>query len=165
MPVVALNSTVITNRNASPPTQNPQYLSGGTLQRAVATFELTNNDSIGSTYRICELPRNASIHSIRIFCDAVTSAAGDLGLYQTTANGGAVKAVSCYATAQSIASAITLGTEIMFEFRDIANLERRVWQDAGDSADPGRNYDLVFTLTAASTAAGTLSFMVVWAEL
>lgn len=165
MPVFNLNSTAITNRNASPPVHTAMYLSAGTVKRAVATFECTSNDSISSTYRICELPRNACINSIRVFCDAITSAAGDLGLYQTTANGAAVKAVSCYATAQSIATAITLGTEIAFEARDIANLQRRVWEDAGDTSDPGRNYDLVFTLTAASTAAGTLSFMVEWTEL
>lgn len=165
MAVVDRKSTVLTNRDASPAAMNAQYLSGGTVKRAVATFELANGDSIASIFRICELPRNASIHSIRIFCDAITSGAGDLGLYQTTANGGAVKSVSCYATAQSIASAITLGTEIMFEFRDVANLQRRVWEDAGDTADPGRNYDLAMTLTAAAAAAGTLSFMVEWVEL
>ena len=67
---------------------------------------------------------------------------------------------ACYASAQSLASAITAGTNINFEAKDIANIQRQVWQDAGASTDPGYWYDLVFTLTAAAGSAGTISLEV-----
>lgn len=160
MAVVDRKSTILTNRDTVPRINNPSYLAGGTRQQARATFELANGDSIGSTYRICQVPSTAIINSIRIFCDAITSGAADVGLYQTTDNGSAVVSATTYASAQSIASAIVTGTEIAFEQRDIANVEKRVWEDAGLSADNGRFYDIVATLTAAAAAAGTLSFIV-----
>jgi len=160
MAVVDRKSTALTNRDASPRVNNPPHLQGGTRLQARATFELANGDSIASIFRIAQLPTNAIVNRIKLFCDAITSAAGDVGLYKTTDNGSAVVSVACYATAVSIASAITVGTEIMFEAKDIANIEKRVWEDAGLTSDPGGFLDLAMTLTAAAAAAGTLSFLV-----
>lgn len=160
MAVVDRKSTALTNRDTAPRINNPPHLQGGTRLQARATFELANGDSIASIFRICQLPSNAIVNSIRLFCDAITSGAGDIGLYKTTDAGSAVVAVSAYATAQSIASAIVVGTECAFEARDIANVEKRVWEDAGATSDPGGFYDLALTLTAATTAAGTVSFIV-----
>lgn len=160
MAVVDRFSTALTNRNASPPAQSNPQLASGTVLSARATFALANGDSIGSTYRICQLPSNASIKSIKLFCDAITSGAADIGLYQTTANGGAVVDADAYASAQTIASANVLGIEVAFEARNITAVEQQVWQDAGLTADPQRMYDLVATLTAAAAANGDLTFIV-----
>lgn len=160
MAVVDVKSTALTARDASPRQNNPPHLQGGTRQHLRATFELANGDSIGSTYRIGQLPTGAIVNSIRVFCDAITSAAADVGLYKTTDNGGTVVDADAYASAQSIASAIVVGTEIMFEARNVDKVEKRVWEDAGLTSDPGGFLDLVATLTAATTAAGTLSFIV-----
>ena len=160
MAVVNRLSTALTNRDTVPRINNPPYLSGGTRQQQRATFELANGDSIGSTYRFASVPSGAIINSIRVFCDAITSGAMDVGVYRNTDAGSAVVLATAYATAQSIASAIVTGTEVAFEARDIANVEKRVWEDAGLTTDPGGTLDLVGTLTAATTAAGTLSFIV-----
>ena len=160
MAVVDVKSTLISNRDATPRIQTAAPIDGGQLRSWVATVELANGDSIASIYRLGQVPSAARINSIRIFCDAITSGAGDVGLYQTTANGGAVVAVGAYATAQSIASAITLGTEIAFEARNIDKVANYVWQDAGLTSDPQRFYDICLTLTAATTAAGTVTVMV-----
>jgi hypothetical protein len=95
--------------------------------------------------------------SLTLFCDAITSAAGDLGLYRTASDGGAVVSQTLFASAQSIASAITLGTNVRFEQDDVANVEKRVWELLGLSADPNLEYDVTLTLTAAATAGGTIS--------
>lgn len=157
MAVVNLKSTNITAFDAG--TMVGVSYAGGKLRAQTATFELANGDSIASTYRFARVKSNWRVIAIWLTCDAITSGAGDVGLYQTTANGGAVVLATTYATAQSIASAITgLPVNVAFEARDIANNRRLVWEDAGLTADPQRFYDIALTLTAATTAAGTVSF-------
>lgn len=160
MAVVNVKSTLLTNRDATPRVSNPSANDGARVRSKAFTVEVTNGDSIASTFRLCEVPSNARINSIRLFCDAITSAAADVGLYQTTVNGGAVVDADAYASAQSIAAASVVGIEVMFEARDIDKIANRVWQDAGLSTDPFRDFDIVATLTAAATASGTLSGIV-----
>lgn len=160
MAVVALLSDLITAANAAPPTIIPAARSGGRVRSAVATVELANGDSIASTYRMFRLPSNARVESISLLCDAITSGAGDVGLYETTANGGAVVDVDAYASAQSIATAITtVRNNIAFEARNIASAANLIWQDAALTADSQREYDIVLTLTAATTAAGDVTMI------
>jgi len=40
---------------------------------------------------------------------------------------------------------------------DVANIEKRLWEALGLSADPKIWYDIVVTLTAAAGSAGTIS--------
>ena len=63
-------------------------------------------------------------------------------------------------SAASLASASLVGNELAYEAKDVANIQRQVWQDAGLSADSNRWYELAFTLTAAAGSAGTLSLEV-----
>lgn len=161
MAVVALLSDLITAHDATPPTIIPAARARGRVRSMAATVELANGDSIGSTYRLCRVPSNARVESISLLCDAITSGAGDIGLYQTPANGGAVVDVDAYASAQSIASAITtVRNNVAFEARNIDKVGNLVWQDGGLTSDPQRELDIVLTLTAATTAAGTVSVIV-----
>jgi len=157
MAVVNVKSTLLTNRDAAPRTINPVVNDGARVRSKAFTVEVTNGDSIGSTFRLCDVPSNARINSLRLFFDSITSAAADVGLYQTTANGSAVVDADAYASAVSIASANTTGLEVMFEARNIDKVGKRVFEDAGLTTDPFRDYDLVATLTAAAGATGTLS--------
>jgi hypothetical protein len=160
MSLVDRKSTSLTNRDASPRMNNPAHLQGGTRMQARGTFEIANPQNIGSVFRFCQVPTNATINSIRLFCDAITSAAADVGLYRSTENGGAVVDVDAYASAQTLATANLVGIEVAFEARNIDKIENLVWQDAGLTADPGGVLDIAATLTAAAAAAGTLSFLV-----
>lgn len=161
MAVVTTKSTRISNAESVVQTLDSPGVNHGKLRRTVATIEAAAGDSIASIYRMVRLHSSWTVASIRIFCDALGgSTAADVGLYQCSANpalGGAVAAVSAYSTAVSLVSAITTGTEIAYEARDIANLQRQVFQDAGASADTNRWYELALTLTAAVTSAGTIS--------
>ena len=49
-------------------------------------------------------------------------------------------------------------------FRSISELEQPLWQILGLTADPNVMYDLVATLTAATTAAGTLTVKVEYTQ-
>jgi hypothetical protein len=166
MAVVTTKSTRISNAESVSQILDSVVLNQGRLRTVVGTIEAANGDSIGSKFVFCRLRSDWRAVSIKLYCDAITSGAGDIGLYQTSANpnnGGAVAAVACYASAQSIASASVTGIECAYEAKDIANCQRQVWQDAGASADTQRWYDLVMTLTAATTAAGTVTLEVTYA--
>lgn len=160
MAVVNRKSTALTNRDVAPRINNPSHLQGGARLQARATFAVANGDSIASTFRIVQVPTNAIINSIRLFCDALTSGAASVGLYRTTDNASAVVLAAAYATGQTIAAAITAGTELAFQSRSIGNVEKRVWEDAALTVDPGGYLDLVATLTLATTAGGNMSFIV-----
>jgi hypothetical protein len=164
MAVVNVLSSLLTNRDAAQRTINPVTNDGARMRTKVAVVEVTNGDSIASTFRLFTVPSNARVLGLKVFCDAITSAAIDIGLYQTTANGGAVVDADAYASAQTIATANKLGIETAFEQRDIDKAENRVWQDAGLTTDSKREYDVVATLTAAATASGTLVVMLEYAQ-
>jgi hypothetical protein len=163
MAVVNVSGTNVGNLDAAPPVVNDVTLMGARVRSQVETVEITNGDSIGSTYRLGRIPSNATVLSIRLYCDAITSAAADIGLYQTAANGGAVVDADAYASAVSLAAASTTGTEVAFEQRNVDRVRNKVWNDAGLAADSIRHYDLVATLTAAATATGTLSAVIHYA--
>lgn len=157
MAVVNTKSARCTNADATPRVLDSPNVNHGKVRRTVGTIETVSGDSIGSTYRLARVHSSWTITAINLYCDAITTCAADCGLYRIAAEAsGAVVAVSCYATAQSLASALTTPTNIHYEFKDIANCQRQVWQDAGLTADPGLWYDVTLTLTAAAGAAGTI---------
>lgn len=162
MAVVTTKSLNITNRDASIKVLNNPAIVGGLVKGAAGTVEAVSGDSIASKYIMFQIPSNAAVHSLRLLCDAITACAGDIGLYRTTADGGAVVAVAFFASAQSLASAIVLGTEVSTEAgagstADVANVEKPIWSRLGLTSDPGIMYDVVITLTAAAGSAGTIS--------
>lgn len=163
MALVNVSGTNVGNLDAAPPVVNDVTLMGARVRSQVETVEVTNGDSIGSTYRLGRIPSNATVLSIRLYCDAITGAAADIGLYQTAANGGAAVDADAYGSAVSIATASTTGTEVAFEQRNVDRVRNKVWNDAGLAADSIRHYDLVATLTAAATATGTLSAVIHYA--
>jgi len=168
MAVVFTKSTQLTNRDATPRVINNPSIAKAAVYMAAGTLEVANGDSIASIFRLVSIPSNACGELLKLYCDAITSAAGDIGIYRTTADGGAVVDVDFYASAQSIASAITTGTEVQHEADaadagagfGLADLEKPLWQRLGLTADPGVEYDIAVTLTAAATAAGTLGLRV-----
>lgn len=160
MAVVNSKSLRVSNADASVQTLDKVVVNHGRKRSLAATFEAVSGDSIASTYRMARVHSSWRITSIKLYCDAITTCAADLGLYNVPGRGstaGTVAAVSCYATAASLATASLTGIELAYEFKDVANIERQVWQDAGATADPSSYYDLVLTLTAAAGSAGTLS--------
>jgi hypothetical protein len=157
MAINAYKTSAITNLDATPIVRANPWVHGGNSKRFAGTVEAVNGDSIGSTYRMFRIGSWMRPVSLVLFCDAITTCAADLGLYRSAADGGAVVSQSLFASAQSLASAVTAGTNIRFEQDDIANIEKRVWELLGLTADPNLEYDVAFTLTAAAGAGGTIS--------
>lgn len=155
-----LKSGAITNRDATPAVLNTAQ--GGIVRRAYGKVECAGGDA-ASTYRFCEIPSNARCVRAFYSCDDLgTGVTMNVGLYQTTANGGAVLDQDFFASALDVATAAVGITEITFERGAtlISELEQPLWQRAGLSADSNRNYDVV-AVSASAAATGT---MVVWVE-
>lgn len=169
MAVVTTKSSAITNRDATLRVATNAIVAGALLREMVGTIEAANGDSIGSKYIFGSVPSNARISAVRYKCDAVTSGAGDIGIYRTTQDGGAVVVAAAFASAVSIASALSVPTDVTHEAdptdansndMGLADVEKPLWQVLGLTSDPKIMYDVVMTLTAATTAAGTVSLSV-----
>lgn len=177
MAVVLGKSGVLTNMETVPIVQSPAGIANGNLKVARGVVELANGDSIGSIYKMCRIPSNAYVLRVLLYCDAITSGAADIGCYyaQPTRQGGAIATATTgmvqvdldvFATAQSIASALVVGTDVTHEATaaNIDKLETPLWQLCGLTADPAVDFDVCLTLTAATTAAGTVAVVVIYSD-
>lgn len=154
MAVVTVKSTAITAAEAGSLVN--AALAGAHVESAVGIAAVANGDSIGSKYILGRVSSNARMSALSLFCTAITTCAGDVGLYQTAANGAAVVDADFFGAAQSLAAASAginvLGGNVLGP----ANREKRIWEALGLSVDPQRQYDIVVTLTAAAASAGTI---------
>jgi hypothetical protein len=157
MAINAYKTVSITNLDATPILRANPWVHGGNSKQFAGTVEAVNGDSIGSTYRFFRVGSWMRPVSLTLFCDALTGGAADLGLYRAAADGGAVVDADIFATAQSVASANATGIQVRFEADDVANVEKRIWELLGLTADPNLEYDVALTLTAGVTASGTLA--------
>jgi len=158
MAVEAIKSTVISNADATPAVINTAQLANGTIRGMRGKAAVDAAASIGSTYRLARVKSNDLVQQLLLSCTAITSAAGDIGLYKTAADGGAVVDADFFASAQSLATALAQ-TNVTRESGvvSVANMEKPLWEALGLSADPQIEYDIAVTLTAAATAAGNLA--------
>ncbi|TAL22520.1 MAG: hypothetical protein EPN94_11030 [Nitrospirae bacterium] len=164
MAVVNTKATAITNADAKPPVKSSKDIMNGMLKECVGTAEVANGDSIGSTYRLCRVRSSERISQVLLSCDAITTCAGDVGIYQTNDNGGAVVDADFFASALSLAAAL-VNSDVTHEADaadagagfGLADVEKPLWQALGLAADPVRDYDIVVTLTAAAASAGTIA--------
>lgn len=163
MGVVATKSAALAARDTPGTALVGSYQIRGQQFNAIGKVEIANGDSIASILRVVTVPSAARVVrlSIRI-TGTITTAAGDIGLYKAPAHGGAVADVDLFATAQALSSAIATWTDITNESTTItATLaEKRLWELLGLTADPGIDYDIAITLTAAAGAAGQVALMV-----
>lgn len=161
MAVVNTKASAITNADASPRVLNSRLVADGDVREHVGTVEAANGDSIGSTYRLARVRSSARVGAVILKCDAITTCAGDVGLYRTAADGGAVVDADFFASAQSLAVALS-GTDVTHESGvvDIDDIEKPLWQALGLASDPVIDYDVAVTLTAAAGSAGTISLRV-----
>lgn len=159
MTTEALKSAQITNAEASPVTLNPAYQDGGNVRckRGYLTTVLAAAGA-GSTYQFFRVKSNDMIKDLRLDAETLgTGAAMDIGLYQTAANGGAAADADLFASALSCAAA-QADVCVLRESAVVTLplMEKRVWELLGLTADPQREYDVVATVTTATTVAGKM---------
>ena len=154
-----VNQTLVSNFEASPIVKSSSSQLGGVMRIAQGTIALAAGDlSATDTVMLAPIPTNASVVSIKLFNDDLDSGSTnttDVGLYN--ADSSTVTAVDD----DAYASAIT-GTEVAFEARNINTMGQKVWQDAGQSSDPGGYYYIGLKFDAAGDTAGDLSFVITY---
>lgn len=154
--VVSVKSTVITNLEAVPNVLNKAYLARGRVHALRGVCTSANGDSIASVYRFGRIKSNDLVKQVMI--DNATWGAActmDVGLYDTAGNGAAVVDADFFASAVDMNAAnraldITRESGVI----TVANMEKRVWELLGLSADPNKDYEVCGTLVAAAAAAG-----------
>lgn len=158
----------VTNLDATPRVMNPTYLMGGILKEQVGTVEIAAADDNNSVYRVGRVHSSWRISDIIRYNDAITSGADyDVGLYDTSANGGAVVNINCFADAVSLVSASVTGTKDLYEAGSdvgVEDIEQRVWEMAGLTEDPGKFMDVCYTGVTVGSGAGTLSVKIRYVE-
>lgn len=166
MAVVTTKSTAITNRDATPVVLNAGAISKGGLKNALGVVTAANGDSIASKYLFCSIPSNAKVRSVLVSCpDIGSTGTMDLGLYKSTADGGAVVDADFFKAAIDTHSGALTKSEVVFgNIITPANCEQSIWQLLGLSSDPNLVYDVVGTLAAAQDAGGAIAVEVVYAE-
>src|SRR3954467_15674126 len=110
MAINAYKTLSITNLDATPILRANPWVHGGNSKQFAGTVEAVNGDSIGSALRVFPVGLWVRAVLAPLFCDALTGGAADLGLYRSAADGGALVSSALFASAQSIAAAITVGT-------------------------------------------------------
>jgi|DEB0MinimDraft_3_1074331.scaffolds.fasta_scaffold00070_11 hypothetical protein len=160
------NSDLVANLEATPSVANATQELGGRVRVAQGTVAVAADGSgTGDIIMLAPIPTNASITSIKLASDDLDSNGSpallwDVGLYDTS---GTAKDADFYATDITLGQAATAFTEYRFEAANINTCGQKVWEDAGDSAQPeAATYYLAMTVsTAAATgAAGDVSFIV-----
>ncbi|MBG17192.1 MAG: hypothetical protein CMB77_02405 [Euryarchaeota archaeon] len=159
-----VNTTLVTNFHASPMEMNAAHNLHGVKRVACGTIALAAGDlSATDTVMLAPIPTNAAITSIMLFNDDLDSGSTntcDVGLYTADGNVTA-KDDDCYASAiTDLRAAVTVGTEVAFEARNINLMGQQVYKDAGDTTDPGGYYHVGLKFDAAGDTAGDLSFII-----
>jgi len=160
MAVVTLKTGPITDRDADPRVKVNSAVMAGTVISAVGTVETNVADSIASKYIMFQIPSNARMVDLKIYSDDVGTAGDtDIGLYDTTEDGGAVVDADFFASALDINAAALTGTDVLHESAvyGFEDSEKTLWEGLGLAEDPNVKYDVVLTLTEALTSISTLT--------
>ena len=157
-----VNTDLVTNFVAVPQVLNSASQLHGVKRVATGTIALVAGDlSANDTVMLAPIPSNASITSIKLFnddLDSGTTNTADVGLYNTDLS---VVDADAYASAiTDLRGAVTVGTEVAFEARNINKMGQKVWQDAGLTSDPALTYFVGIGFPAAGDQAGDLSFVI-----
>lgn len=172
MAVVDTLSTELTNIDADPTVlAEPQHW-GGRVRVKSATAAVAAADDDLSIYRFVRVKSSDSIKSIQIYADGITGATDyDCGLY-TKGSGGAEVDLDLYAdglnfevATPSVPHVLATAPYIEARFGDTTtalpqDVNNRVWEDLGLTADPGLEYDLCLHAATVGSGAGDITMIV-----
>lgn len=156
MATESLKSQQLTNATATPRVLNPAYQDGGRVRcKRARVLALLAAADVGSLYRFFRIKSSDMVKELVLDNSAGGgAAAGDIGLYRTEDDGGAVVDADFFASALSLVAA-QRGLDVLREsgVLTIANMEKRVWEALGLAADPNIEYDVAVTITTITASA------------
>lgn len=154
-------SQIITDLDAVPVVKTNQLEIGGRIRAAFATAELAAM-AAGEKCRMVRIPSRARVVRVLFASDDLgTGGTVDIGLYRTTADGGAVVDADVFASAVDTDTAAVNRTDVTYESAVVApeNAGKALWEQLNLSSDPKVDYDVAITRNAAN-GTGTVSLWV-----
>lgn len=155
---LTLKGVSITNRDAATRVfNNPGLGHGATEQCAFGHLaSVPASLSITSIIRLVEVPSNCIVTDLRLSSGAQTAGAFDVGVYRTTADGGAVVDQDFFATAVSAAAAV-VNVDVLNESttNTIQKQAQRLWEALGMTFDPRSMLDIALTVAGTDVTTGT----------
>lgn len=163
MAVVNRSSAAITNRDATPRVLNNPAQNGGVLREKVAYIAAATDDSATSIFRLFSVPSSARLSELLVTAaDFTTAGAINVGLYRTTADGGAVVDADFIASAVDMSGGPYANLDITHESAEnaLSESEQPIWQALGLTADPGIEYDICATVSTNFNGGSGIKFKV-----
>ena len=161
-----VNTTLVSNMLALPQVASPSRTLHGVKRVAIGTIALAAGDlSASDTVMLAPIPSNAAIVTIKLFnddLDSGTTNTCDVGVYSESDGTFTALDDDAYASAiTDLRGAVGgVGTDVTYEARNINTTGQRVWEDAGQSSDPGGHLFIGLLFDAAGDTAGDLSFVI-----
>lgn len=162
-----LTSTLISNINAQPRVlNNANSGAAGEVQNTAAALSVTTSEVSTNVLRFVRVPSNARIISVRNSNTALGgTCAGDIGVYRTAEDGGAVVDADFFGSAVSFVSAGGPTEQLGESAVNTPLLQAQpLWQALGLTADPRVMYDIAVTLTANVSTNGSLAISVMFVQ-
>lgn len=150
MAVVNRTSPAVANEIATPRVLNNPAASATRLEENANVIASAADDTAASIGRFHRIPSNCRVSQVLLSAaDATTAGAIDIGIYQTTENGGAVVDADFFASAVDLAGGPYNNLDVTFESGQYTYLESEMplWQALGLTADSNREYDVAYTIT------------------
>ena len=174
MAVGTKNSNIITTLNSTISTTPDLAKTKGSIFVSSDTFEIVAEDvgDVNDKIVLTRLRSSSRVYSIMIYSDELDTngsptLATDCGIYLTD---GTVKDSDAFGSAVTTGwgDAAGAGVEFLTEAgaTPVGNISKQLWQLAGESSDPGVEYDIALKVTtaAATGASGTLSFVILFTD-
>lgn len=143
-----LKSPVITGLDGFPIVRTQPWMDGRLQVASSGAVALSTAEDATDVIRLVRIASSARIYGVKLSCDALTSGAGDIGIYSTTGEGGAVVDADVFASARGLGSAL-VKEEVAHE-SGVFGIEKRglrLWQVLGLTEDPKVDYDVALTVT------------------
>lgn len=153
-----LNSTLISNRAATPRVANEPWTNAKVKTTGPGQLEVSTAEDAGDILTFFEIQSNAVVNGVFVSSDAaITSGAMDVGIYQTADNGGAVVDADFFASALAVGSGLTK-QDVTHEsgVYGIEDRDKPLWEALGLTEDPQISYVVAGTVTTDMGAAGTI---------
>lgn len=159
MGVVTVRSKAITERDAKRLANG--NIASSEVKEFVGVAAITSGDDIASKYLMGSIPSNARMSELLLSSpDIGTTTAANIGLQETTENGGAVVDADFFSAALSLKDgALAKANVLNGNVQTLANSEKMIWELLNLAKDPCKQYDVVIALTAAADASGTVSMI------
>lgn len=157
MAVTNRNSTAIADMVAIPRVPvNPTKGAAGQLFESAGYVANAADDDATSIHRFCRVPSNARVSQVLLTTgDATTAGAINVGLYKTSADGGAVVDADLFASALALTGGPFENSDITYESDEYTEAEsvKPLWEVLGLTEDPCIEYDVAATVSTTFQAA------------